>query len=287
MRFLAFALAAVLLPAAAAAPEGPTARDILRRAVEAQGSLRRDDIRDVTIRFVGEIAEEGRRNTVIQTQWYRSADRSFKVRTGSGATDKLTSERGVFGDRSYWERTTGGTVLTLRRGNRDDAASIRTIERERAEFERMLRMVLLSRLDASGFEVTMGEPAPVRLERDFPHEAKGALRDRGKETYHVLDATATGEPRLRLFVHTGDFTVRKAVEYDGEAADRIRRVYYFAHYRKDPALDLLLPIYLAVYRDTPVDAESRDALTEAKGEPKVELNAGLEDAVFQPAAAKG
>jgi hypothetical protein len=275
------ALPVLLLAVAVRAGDAPTAKEILRKAVEAQGVLRREQVHDVRIAFVGEISEDGRPNTVLRTYWYRSSDRSFRVRTGSGSTDKLTTERGAFGADGFWERGTDGSIVELRRGNRDDAESIGTIERDRGDFERMLRMVLLTHLD--DWNVAFGEPAPVKLERDHPHEPRRTLGDREKETYHVLDATREGEPRLRLYVNTSDFTVRKAVEYDAEAPDGVRWVYYFAAYRKFPELNLLLPQYLSIYRDTPVDERSRDGLNTARGQPTVSVNMGLKDADLRPA----
>jgi hypothetical protein len=271
----------LLLAAAARAGEAPTARDIFRRAVAAQGELRGDQVKDVRIDFKGEISEEGP-HTILRTYWYRAKDRSFRVRTASGVTDRLTTDRGVLGASDYWERVEGGSVVRLSPGNRDDAGSIGTIERERAEFERLLGMVLLARLDGDGWEIALGEPALVRLEHDEPFQLKDTLGDREKTAYHVLDATREGHPRLRLFVHTGDFTVRKAVEYDAEAPDRVRWVYYFTAYRKSPTANLALPQYLSVFRDTPSDARSRDELTKAKGLPTVHLNTGLGDRDLRP-----
>jgi hypothetical protein len=272
----------LLLAAAAPAREDLNAREIFRRAIGAQGKLRHDDVHDVRLDFRGEITEQGVTNTVLRTYWYRRADRSFRVQTASGAVAKLASDRGVFGDAAYWERAADGTVVELRRGNRDHAESIRTIEREREEFQRMLRMVLLAGLDGDGWSVALAEPSPVKLERDLPYQPKGTLRDREKETYHVLDVTREGEPRLRLFVHTGDLTVRKAIEYDAKDQGQVRWVYYFANYERNTALDLLLPRYFSIYRDTPVDTEGKTNLNTARGEPTVALNCKLADTDLKP-----
>jgi hypothetical protein len=274
----------LLLLAAAAPAEGePDARDIFRRAVGAQGSLKGDDVHGVRLEFKGEITDQGVTNTVLRTYWYRKRDRSFRVRTASGAVEKLASDRGVFGTDGYWERATDGAIVELRRGNRDDLESIRTIKREREEFQRMLRMVLLAGLDGDGWSVELAEPLPVKLDRDLPYQPKGTLRDREKETYHVLDMTRADEPRLRLYVHTGDFTVRKAIEFDAEDPGLVRWVYYFANYERNAALDLLLPRYFSIYRDTPLDDEGKTKLNAARGEPTVALNPDLVDADLRPA----
>ncbi len=284
------ALPFVLLAATAPAGENPAsgndpradaAREIFKKAVKAQGEMPAK-VDEVTLDFEGEISEEGEIHTVLRTYWYRAADRSFRMRTKSGAAEKLASDRGVAGAAGYWERSSGDGLLELSRGNRDDVAQIRAIEKERGEFERMLRMVLLARFDADGWKVAFAAPEPVRLDRDQPHQLGGTLRDREKETYHVLDLKHDGEPDLRLYVHTGDFTVRKAIERDAKAPGRVRFVYYFANYGMDPEAKLLLPKFFSVYRDTPVDEAKRDDLLAAKGEPKVRLNAGLKDSDLRP-----
>jgi len=270
----------LLLPAAAPADDAPAAKDIFRRAVEAQGRLP-DQVTDVTLAFEGEVHEKGETHTIERTYWFRSKDRSFRVLTGSAAADK-TTDRGVLGADGYWERPSKGKILSLSRGNRDDAESIRQIEKERADFERMLRMVLLTRLD-EGWTLAFGAAAPVRLDEDHPYEIRKTLGDRDKVTYYVLDARREGESRLRLFVNTDDYTVRKAIEYEAEDPDRVRWVYYFAGYGKDGNLGLVLPRYFSVYRDTPKDDATRDELKAAWGEPRVSLNTGLKDSDLRPA----
>lgn len=284
----------MLLAAAVPAGEDPAqgkdggadaARAIFRKAVVAQGEMPAK-VNDVTLDFEGEISEKGEIHTVLRTYWYRSTDRSFRMRTGSEAAAKLVSDRGVAGAAKYWERSSGDGILDLSRGNRDDTAQIRAIEKERAEFERMLRMVLLARFDADAWRVAFAEPDPVRLDRDQPHQIKGTLRDRENATYHVLDLKHDGEPDLRLYVHTEDFTVRKAIEYDVKDPGRVSFVYYFADYGTDPEAKLLLPRFFSVYRGTPLDETERDGLLAAKGEPKVRLNTGLKDSDLRPPGAK-
>jgi len=272
----------LLLPVAAPADDPPAAKDIFRKAVEAQGGLRPDQVKDVTLTFQGEIHEKGETHAIERTYRFRSEDRSFRVRTGSAAVDKST-DRGVLGADGYWERSSKGKVLPLSRGNRDDAESIRQIEGERTDFERMLRMVLLTRL-AEGWTLDLAATAPVLLDGDHPHEINKTLGDRDKVTYYVIDAKREGEARLRLFVNTVDYTVRKAIEYEVKSPDRVRWVYYFAGYRKDEGSGLVLPRYFSVYRDTPHDEATRDDLKMAWGLPKVTLNTGLEDSDLRPAS---
>jgi hypothetical protein len=278
VRLLPLLLAA---PMAVASDETATARDILRKAVEAQGKLGPEDVRDVTLTFEGEASEKGEVHAITRTYRFRAKDRSFRVHTGAEAADRST-DRGVFGENGYWERSSKGTFVALSRGNRDDAATIRQIEGERKDFERMLRMVLLTRLD-EGWTVDLGEKEPQRLDGDHPHEITRTLGDRNETTYHVLDVRRDGEARLRLFVNTSDYTVRKAIEYEVDAPDRVRWVYYFGPYAKDKSLGLVLPRYFSLYHDTPSDKAARDRLNAVKGEPKVSLNTGLSDADLRPA----
>jgi hypothetical protein len=267
-----------LLRPASAAGETLTAREVLGKAVERQGKLAPGDVHDVTLTFEGEIQEKGETHTIVRTYWFRMKDRSFRVLTGSAAVDKST-DRGVLGAEGYWERTPKGRLLSLSRGNRDDRDVIRQIDDERAEFERMLRMVLLARLE-DGWTLALGADAPVSLEADHPHEARRTLPP---EPYYVLDATRDGEARLRLFVSTKDFTVRKAIEYAVDDPSRIQRVCYFAYGKPAAPGDIYLPWYFSVYRDTPSDDASRDELRLVWGQPKVALNLGLTDDELRPA----
>ena len=271
----------VLLAATAPAADGPSAKDILKKAVEAQGEMPKE-VRDVTLAFYGEIRQEGQVNTVRRTYWYRSADRSFRMRTGSGAMEKMTSDRGVTGETGYWERTSAGDILELTKGNRDDREQIRAIEKERKEFERMLRMVLLARFDGDGWNVALAEANPVRLDKDFPHELRHTLGKREETSYHVLDMKREGEPDLRLYVHAGDFSVRKAIELDPNDPDGARFVYYFAAYASDPEAKLLVPQFLSIYNSTPLNEKDREEMLAAKGRPTVRINADLKDADLRP-----
>lgn len=265
--------------AAVASDETATAKDILRKAIEAQGKLAEGEVRDVTLTFSGEASEKGEVHAITRTYRFRSADRSFRVRTEAAAADRGT-DRGVLGADGYWMRSSRGSIVALSPGNRDDKEMVRQIEAERRDFERMLRMVLLSQF-ADGWTLALAAQAPVRLEADHPHEISHTLGDRSEATYHVLDATRGDEARLRLFVNTKDFTVRKAVEYEPGGADQVRWVYYFGAYALDKELGLTLPRYFSLYRDTPSDKAARDRLNTAKGETKVSLE-GLADADLRP-----
>jgi len=270
--------------AAAPPAAGPTAADLLHRAVQAQGTLA-GDLKDVTLSFRGEVAQQGSVNTIRRTYWYRAGDRSFRVHTSNASTDAATTDRGVFGRKTYWERSSGGAVRELHAGNRDDADALDQIAKERRDFERILRMVLLSRLDDGSWQVERGAPEAVRLSQDMPFNAKGTLEDRAKETYHVLDLTREGEPRLRLFIRTADFTVRKAVQFRLNDANEEEWTYYFGPFWRDPDAGLSLPRFFSVYKGTPTEdpGRSREELLVVKGEPTVRVNTDLADDDLKPA----
>jgi len=263
---------------------GPTAADLLHRAVQAQGTLT-GDLRDVTLSFQGEVAQQGSVNTIRRTYWYRAGDRSFRVRTANASTDAATTDRGVYGRKTYWERASSGAIRELHAGNRDDADALDQIAKERRDFERILRMVLLSRLDDGSWLVERAAAGTVRLAEDMPYNAKGTLADREKETYHVLDLTREGEPRLRLFIRTADFSVRKAVQFRLGDGDEEEWTYYFGPFWRDPEAGLSLPRFFSVYKGTPTEdpGRSREDLLVVKGEPTVRVNTGLTDDDLKPA----
>lgn len=275
---------ASLLLATAAGAEAPGAKEVLEKAVAAQGAIPAGEIRDITLRFDGQIAEGKRVNTITRVYRYRARDRSFYVLTASRAAAKKRSERGVLGENGYWERSSRGKVVRLRTGNREDLASIKTIRRNRDEFERMLRMVLLARIRDGESKLELATRAPVRLEHDMPYAAAPTLgKDRQAHRYYVLDLERKNQPKLRLFVQLGTYTVRKVVQFDREDPTKREWFYYFGPYREDKATGLNLPVYFSVYDGLPVDEQSMKEHNRVRGEPKVEINTGLEDEAFRPA----
>ena len=155
---------------------------------------------------------------------------------------------------------------------------------EGADFERILRMVLLSRLLDGRSRVTLAEPTPVRLETDEPREANSILgRDRAEHCYHVIDVEREGEARLRLFVHTGDSTVRKAIQFDADDPGNPRWHYYFGPFqRQERELGLNLPRYVSMHDGFPDGKEGRARTTKLYGMLKVRLNTELKDGDLKP-----
>lgn len=274
---------ALAVPAAGAdgpTPEGPTPRDVFEQAVRVQGALRQEDLRDITLEFRGHIHEEGT-HTVRRTYWYRARDRSFRIRTQSGADASRRSERGVLKAKGCWERV-NDRILELSTHNRDDFKAIQAIRKERTDFERILRMVLLSRLNDGKTKLTFGKKKPVRIEADQPYEAKRILgADRSKHEYYVLDIRRENEPRLRAFIRTDDHTVRKVIQYSRGEPNKIEFVYYFAFLPR-PDQGLHLPAYFAVHTAEPTDKKSRDATIKVRGRITVEINLGLQDPDLRP-----
>lgn len=275
----------ILLAAAAglAAAEAPGAKEVLAKAVATQGAIPAGEIHDITLDFKGQIAEGKRVNTIRRTYRYRARDRSFFVFTGSKANAKIRSERGVLGESGYWERSSRGKIIRLRPGNREDKASVKTIRKNRDDFEAMLRMVLLARIADGESKLKLVTRSPVRLEQDMPYAAEQTLgKDRKAHQYYVLDLERKDQPKLRLFIQLGTFTVRKVVQFDADDPSQRKWFYYFGPFRKDPGTGLNLPAYFSVYDGLPVDRKSMEERNRVRGEPKVKINTGLEDEAFRP-----
>jgi len=279
--FLAAVAAGLTGPASA---EGPGAKEVFDKAVAAQGAIPKGKIEDITLTFRGQITEGKRVNSIRRIYRYRASDRSFFVFTGSEASAKVRSERGVLGESGYWEKSSRGKIIRLRPGNREDKASVKTIRKNRDEFEAMLRMVLLARIADGKSTLKLVTRAPVYLEQDMPYAAAETLgKDRKAHQYYVLDLHRENQPKLRLFIQLGTFTVRKVVQFDTEDPSRRKWYYYFGPFRKDPATGLKLPEYFSVYDGLPVDRKSMQERNRVRGEPTVKINTGLEDEAFRPA----
>jgi len=278
------ALLLLAMAAGPAAAEAPGAKEVFDKAVASQGAIPAGKIHDVELRFDGQITEGKRVNTIVRKYRYRARDRSFYVFTAPKAAAKKSSERGVLGESGYWERSSRGKIVRLRTGNRDDRASINTIRKNRDDFEGMLRMVLLARIADGKSKLTLATRAPVRLLQDMPYAAADTLgKDRKAHRYYVLDLQREGQPKLRLFIQLGTFTVRKVVQFDVEDPSKRKWFYYFGPFREDPATRLKLPAYFSVYDGLPVDRQSMKERNRVRGEPTVTINTGLGDEAFRPA----
>ncbi len=260
------------------------AREVYRKAVAAQGDVRFEQIADVHLLFRGAIVEEGT-HTILREYWYRAKDRSFRIATQSTADSRRRTERGVGGSDRFWDRAGGAGSTTLSPLNRDHRAIIRTITRDRDDFEAMLRMVILSRIDDGKTTFDLEAEAPVTLERDLPFEAPSIL-GRGDEratlSYEVLRVLREGEAPLRLFVRTSDHSVRKAVVEDPDDPAGAAWHYYFGPFTRN-AGGLVVPRYLSVHKGAPLDTKSKEQTSKARGELlAVDINPGLSDADLRP-----
>jgi hypothetical protein len=253
------------------------ARSILGKAIAAQGGLKRADVADLQLSFRGQLVQKGQDNGAQRDYYYRAKDRAFRILTVANAASSERSERGVLG-KSYWERD-GKNVVTLSRGNIDHREVITAIREDRRQFERILKMVLLTRLESA--DVKLLGP-PQRLEADSPDSATSILGDaeaRKKRLYHLLEVDRKNEARLVLFVRTDDFSVRKAVQYSKADPTRAEYWYYFGPYRKRPD-GMTLPIYFNIHKALPIDAKTRKASRYVRGTITLKLNPGLADSVF-------
>jgi len=276
-------------PAFAETAEGERARNkgepdrahaLLRAAIRAQGRFSEEDVRDVRLSFRGQATTPDRGSHVVEREyWYRREDRSFRVRTAAGA-DGSGSERGVLGRRGYWERGKNG-IRALRARNREDLGSVKTIRKERREFERMFGLVLLSRLDDEDASVRFAGDGPVRIEKDEPFDAHRVFKDRTR-TFRALEVRPKDEPRFVLFVDTNDKRIRKVVQYSRKDPGAIDYVYYFGAYRRNDSLGLVLPRYFSVHTAVPTDRKSREETNVVHGRLKLSLNEGLETRDLRP-----
>jgi hypothetical protein len=272
-----------MLPALVARADGGlTPREVLLKAMQKQGPVKREEIRDVYLRFRGQALIDKAEHAVTREVWYRSKDRSFRMLQAGSADKRRNNEFGVFGQRGYWERGRRG-IIQLSGANRDHRKSIKRVEKERESFERMLQMVLLSRLDDGKTQLSLARGNPVRLERDLPFSADSLLGRRDEHAYYVLRVERPDEPRMELFVETRDFTVRKVVQFHKADSASPEWFYYFGPFKKQAdALGLTLPQYVSVHTSFPFDRESRKKSQQANGGISVGLNVGLTDQLLRP-----
>lgn len=284
MRRTALLLALLTLPAPAEEAED-AARALFRKAVEAQAAFAPERLADVRLEFDGQIREEGE-HAVSRLYAYRVADRSFRVRTAAKSEPDRVSERGVFGEEGYWERDSRGRVEELSPGNETDAGVIATIERERRDFEEVLRLVFLDRLDDGRARFRLGEPPAVALERDRPFNERHVLGESRRDLYRVLVIERQDLPRITLFVHAEEWTVRKAVVHNRARPEEPAWIYYFGRYTKtDPgSKGVNVPRLVSIHVEEPLDETSRDRGAKAYGVVKLTLNGGLADPDLKPSS---
>lgn len=276
----------VLLPLQAAPPAEPTAKEVFQRAVAAQGRIEPDEIRDLYVKFEGQVKDKGEKTqSAVREYWLRPTDRSFRIRTTAGADPaKPFSERGVLGNdkERYWERIKKSPA-ELRRTNREHRKNILAIRRDRNDFQRIVRMVLLTRMNDGQSSVRFAKQKRVRLEKDQPNSARHILGKDRKAEYYVLDVARKGADPLRFFIRTDDFTVRKVVQFDREAPGKLKSVSYFGAFVKNSQAEgLVLPQAFSVYSAVPDGKNRNDATVRVSGRLKVKINGDLGDDAFFP-----
>ena len=274
-----FALLFVLcVPSGVHAQPAPTAKEIFRLAVQRQGGVKRSDIADIRVNVIGMLQEEGE-HRIKRSYWYREADQAFRIRTTSRTRSSLRSERSRLGRSKtrYWERS-GKEVFELKRGNRTDRDSIQQIKKDLVRFESVLGLMLLNQLDTPETRIMLMTSRPVLL-KDQPYEARSIFGDRSKG-YYVLRVIRPNEPRLDLFVHEDDYSVRKAIIYTQDPRPAPKWIYYFAGFTKKNTLGILVPGIFLAYTEEPLDEKTKRKAWKLKGEIRVQLNSGLKDDVF-------
>jgi len=252
---------------------------LLQRAVAAQGELPGGGLQDVHITFQGHVNEpEQGKHSITRKYWYRSRDRSFRIQTYASIDAKSTrSERGVLGAPrpKYWEWSRESR-MSLKPTNREHKKNIEAIDRDRADFERIVRMVVLSRADDELATIRFGEPRRAPCNGDAPNSPRYIFPDPDAE-FLALDLQRAGSDPLRLFLHEDRMTVAKVVQFDRKEPSAVRFVYYLGAYRKQGGLNV--PRYVSVHTAVPTE-ETREKTTRLAGRIDVQLNAGLGDEVF-------
>jgi len=263
----------------------PEAVDLLRRAVAAQGKLPDGGLQDLQITFEGQIREpEQGEHSITRKYWFRAKDRSFRIQTYANAAQGETrSERGVLGSPKpvYWEWLHKSQERAeLRPTNREHLENIRAIQRDRDDFERIVRMVVLARAEGELTKIRRGNPLRVDCAEDQPNSRRYVFPDADRDAaYLVLDLERAGSDPLRLFLNEKDLKVRKVVQFDQARPDEIRFVYYLGGYKKENGL--LVPHFVSVHTEVPTEA-TRAETTRLSGRLSLSLNPGLDDAVFSP-----
>lgn len=270
----------ILLVLAGAQAQDP--QQILKRAIERQGALPEGGVKELHLSFNGQVSQKDEEHHIRRHYWYRAADRSFRIKTQSRAARKESTDRGVFG-KDFWECGAKGGVVHLSKANLNHRKVIQSIRKDRSEFERIMNMVLLSRLKDA--KLTMARKNPVKILKDHPFEENHILgADRNAHSYWVIDVERKDRPRMRVYVHSRDFKVCKAVQFDVDEPGRPIYWYYFGPYFKRPD-GLTLPRYFTVHTSVPRDEKTRRATAFARGEIQLKINDGSADTALKPASA--
>jgi hypothetical protein len=275
-----FGLLVVLcVPSGVHAQPAATAKEVFRRAVLHQGRVKRSDIADIRVNVINGMLQEEGEHRIMRTYWYREADQAFRIRTTSRTKKSLRSERSRLGQSRtrYFERS-GKEVFELKQGNRTDRDSIKQIKQDLVRFESVLGLMLLNQLDTPETQITLLKSRPVPL-KDQPLEARAIFGDRSKG-YYVLRVDRPNEPRLDLFVHEVDHSVRKAIIYTQDPRPVPKWIYYFASFNRRNTLGILVPGIFLVYTEEPLDEKTKRKAWKIRGELRVQLNGGLKDDVF-------
>ncbi|MEM8885384.1 MAG: hypothetical protein AAGD14_15060 [Planctomycetota bacterium] len=261
------------------ARKDPAAAALLNQAVAAQGKLKPAEIEDLYVQFIGQVREKNQpSHSITREYWFRAKDKSFRVRTYGNVNQRDSqAESGVFGGRPavYWEWARERR-MPLSISNREHVKNIKSIQKERSDFERILRIVLLARIDTEQTTLKLDQPEKITI--DSPNSAGAIFPDRDS-AYRVLLLQRRGADPLRLYLHPKDLTVRKVVQLDRHNPTRARFYYYLGAYAKSGELNL--PRYISVHNALPTK-ETREKSTQLSGRLTVKVNRGLEDDIFQP-----
>lgn len=281
MSILVSLLILCFLSAAQAGGRKPdvAAGKILASAIEAQGALPAAGILSLHVKFKGQVHEHGQpEQSITREYWLRTSDRSFRILTYPNIDPSShRSERGVLGTKKpvYWEASRGRR-LRLVASNIEHIKNVRTIRKDRREFERILRIVLLARIQKGHGDLRRADPPIATIADDQPNSVRAIFKDRSAR-YHVLDLRRDGEDPLRLYLDEKSLQIKRVLQFVRGDPKKLANAYYLGAYKEQGGL--VLPRYISVHTAIPTE-KTRVSSTRLSGTLSVEINLGLTDADF-------
>jgi hypothetical protein len=255
------------------------AHKILASAVEAQGTLPAAGIQSLHVTFVGQVNEKGQAtHSVTREYWLRVSDRSFRILTYANTKKSKRSERGVLATKKpvYWEASRGRRIR-LFGSNVEHIKVVRTIREDRRDFERILRIVLLARMQKGRGDLRRAKPPIVTIPTDEPNSLSAIFPDR-EAKYFSLNLIREGEDPLQLFLDNKSLQIKRVLQFARGEPKKLVNAYYLGAYKNQGGL--ILPRYISVHTAIPTSTKLRDSTTRLSGKLKVEVNPGLTDEIF-------
>ncbi len=280
MNILVTLLVLAILSVAHAGEKKPdaAAHKILAAAVEAQGKLPAAGIQSLHVTFVGQVNEKGQASqSITREYWLRVSDRSFRILTYPNAKKSQRSERGVLAAKKpvYWEASRGRR-LRMVGSNVEHIKVVRTIRQDRRDFERILRIVLLTRMQKGHGDLRRANPPIVTIPNDEPNSSRHIFADRSAR-YFSLNLLREGEDPLRIFLDENSLQIKRVLQFVRDDPGTLANAYYLGAYKEQGGL--VLPQYISVHTAIPT-SKTKEQTTRLSGRLKIVVNPGLTDAEF-------